>query len=1116
MADFTTIRQKLGDATQILNESDFEFLKENYSDGADALIEEIVNTVGGYGVYAADFAKAIDYRGSSDETQSQAFTNPINDEVKLIRDELVLNYLSANSLNPTLDFEAFVRTGGSQTARRLLDETAIVEASTRNLIFDATKEDIRKGDLERALGNTPAPESDGTTPQEDLGDIKPSVALQCLLLNNLEELSTYYKKALYKKCATNVKDPAKKVDAEAWEDGKVKYPYQGKIIPLNSSPSTTFINNLTLQKNINENFTNVQQNTDISNNKKSILGTALPQHVTTKMRLSFIKQISTNGNQRLVELPILKTDKVEIFESDGSDGARNYSESQGYDIEDPFNILDNLEWSIKIKYEGTNPATYRNDVSVDLKITTDKLDRFTNAWKYSKLDKEFNLFDLVLFPYYESDGSGYGRIFKSQFSPNYNRIRLYLSTEASGLLKPEIRDFYSKNNTVLDLSPVDNSFERDKDGLLYVLTVNYRGYIQSVLTSPELDALTSKTIKNRRKDRDSALREAAAQGCALKEMQKISSQLTTLAERDPKTITYDFINSFNKRSKTSSEYPGFGFFSVPVRRLSQTIQSGGIINFGALSTAIQTGGGLTIDVNDLSGTQLAQSSLANTTPENSDPTAQAEDLNVTQLSFFYLGDLLDVILGNTGVYEGTDNYAATSNDFYKQNLRFIIGSFHDQKSGTDINLAHLPISFDFFREWYQETVLDKELFLYPALSMIRDLVERVVTNLLSEVCFTVDEKNSTLARVAFFTGVGGQTEAEDKVFSFWKNKSMKSNNGDVPILTEATPEAPLIYPSYTKDISQHVNYCVLYATGPQNGFNNATLSNTPHFYIDNSNYVGPSVFKFNRTSATFLREARYFRSSTSGITQLAGVYETTIDLAVPIYTIYPSTFYRVTLGSENRYAIPGTNLDLFTELGINGYYAIKAVTIDLKGALGAIESKVTINGIWTDSENPTQLVRQTTPEKDRSITEEVQRRVQEKCLDIIDAVETSIQSLGRFGFDLPETSTIEEIAAEVEAEFELAQQAEEVRLQEAADVQAATQRIAEQLAQGGDQAALIVNAQSSANLPVGTTQTIGEYRYTTDTNGNVNIYKTSDNAFVGVYNQATGVTVQNPNEEPEE
>ena len=281
------------------------------------------------------------------------------------------------------------------------------------------------------------------------------------------------------------------------------------------------------------------------------------------------------------------------------------------------------------------------------------------------------------------------------------------------------------------------------------------------------------------------------------------------------------------------------------------------------------------------------------------------------------------------------------------------------------------------------------------------------------------------------------------IFQFWKTKYLGQNKGltntstDVPTLTEASPEAPLIYPSFREPVSRHVNYCVLFTTGPQYGFNNATLSNTPHFYVDNSNFVGPANFSFKRTTETYMRESRYFRNSASGITQLAGVYDTTIDLAVPIYSIYPSTFYRITLGAALKYVIPNTNLDLFTELGINGYYTIKTVTIDLSGPLGAIESKVTINGIWTDAESPFHLIRQDRADDDTSLEEEVQSRIQEYCLDIVDAVETSVQSLGRFGLKLPQVVPIDEIIenineardrpediADVVEEFQIASQAQ--------------------------------------------------------------------------------------------
>ena len=1111
MPDLNTIKQKLQSGQGFLDSNDFEFLKSNYSDGGKELFEQIINEKGGgFGSYSGDFAKAVDYKQSEDSTQSRAFLNPVNDDSRQKRDELVLDFLSAQSLNDSLTFEKYVAGAGATAAKGFLDTTAL-SAVDGGWIFGATPEDITKGDLEKALGQTPEPETDPTTGQEiETSDIKPSEALQCLLLKNIGPLSRYYRSAMHTRIY------------ERKSGELISYPYQGKIITLNSDPSPTFINNLTLQKNINSNFTNVDKSEVISSGRKKIYGSSLPQNVTTKMRLAFVKQVDAQDSKRLVELPILASQTLnDRYTGDGGDDENFFSEGlQGaYILEDTKEVLNKLDWSIQIKYEGTNPSTYRNDVTVKLTIKSNEIKTFTDAWKYylgfgdnkEYIGKEFNLFDLVLFPYYESDSDGYGKIFKSQFSPNYNRVRLYLSTVASGLLKEDIKQFYERNSTVLDLTPVDHEFSRASDGKVYELSIDYRGYVQSLLTSPELDSLTSVDIKNKRKARDRALKQAAAQGCSLKEMQKISSQLNLLAENDPKTITYDFVNKFNERSKQENEtYGGFGFFSIPVSTLSSAVQNGGTVNFKALSESIKTGAGLQINVNDISQTQLDQTSLTTNTSNDPNPTAtQEKNLNLTQLNFFYLGDLLDVILSNTGVYDQNSNspYVTTTSDFYKQNLRFVIGSFLDQASDSHINLAHIPISFDFFKEWYQETVLDKELFLYPALSMMRDLVERVVTNLLSEVCYTVDEKTSTLARVGFFTGVGGQFEDTDKVFQFWKTKYSNQNENyrtsfDVPTLTEATPEAPLIYPSFQKTVSEHINYCVLFTTGPQYGFNNATLSNTPHFYVDNSNYVGPANFSFKRTTETYMRESRYFRNSASGITQLAGVYDTTIDLAVPIYSIYPSTFYRITLGAALRYVIPNTNLDLFTELGINGYYSIKTVTIDLSGPLGAIESKVTINGIWTDAENPFYLIRQDKPDDDTSLSEEVQSRIQEKCLDIIDAVETSVQSLGRFGIALPELVSIDDIIEDAE----LALTIEEARGQEQEEVISSGQ------VDQNSEIAIQLNAQAGVNLPVGTNRIIGDYKYATDLNGNVSIYNNKDNSFLGIYNEETGVVLDEDTE----
>ena len=1054
MATIEEIKQKIS-ANETLTEDDFAVLKNDYYRGGKAAIDTLVSKRGGISLFAKDFGK-VEYKQEESATITAAFSNPGNKAKTKLRDEFLLDYFTLVSVqdSPT-PFQDYATGGGSSSATAFLDAVAIKEAVEEDGIFGNTflntpeEEDIRSGDLARAVGNTPPPADDPASASET-SEIKPSEALQCLLLKNLGALSKTYKTAL-----------RRKIIGDAGEF--IAYPYRGKIININSDPSTNFINNLTLQRNLNPYFSQVHTKNTFIDEKNKLAGGKLPQSVTTRLRISFIKQQNVGDTKSLIELPFLQSARKR---SKGSDGqANSYYVSDDIvgqaRLKDEKSILKKLNWELNIKYEGTNPATYRNDVAVEFKITAPSIESFTKTWQYEDIDKKFNLFDLILFPYYETDSEGYGRIFKSQFSPNYNRIRLYLGSSPSGRLKKKFKEFYNKNSTVLDLTPYEHDFKREAEGQQYSLTVKYRGYVQSLLTTPELDALSSPDIKAKRKGRDDALKQAAATGCGLEEMRRISELLLQMAENDPKTITEEFVSMFNGRNIEASEgtqaYPGFGFWSIPASDLDSTIGGGGDeIDFETLYNAIRTNTGKSLPTpseSSLESTALGTTPSATSSRSISgNSTSVLPDIN--ELSFFYLADLLDVILKNTQIYKNQSSlYDETSNEFYNQNLRFIMGSFEDPKTKQHINLGHVPISFQFFKEWYQETVLDKELFLYPALSMIRDLVERVVTNLLSEVCYQVDESNRNLVRVAFFTGVGGTKEQNDKVFQFWKTKYKDSDNSDVYI-NEDSAGLPLISPSFNKTVSEHINYCVIYVTGPQSGFNNSTLSNTPHFYLDNSNYLGPSSFSFERTTEPYQREARYFRNSASGITQLAGVYSTTLDLAIPMYTIYPSTFYKLTLGKDS-YNIPDTNIDLFTELGINGYYAIKSVNITLNGGIDAPEDKFTISGIWQSSELPFSELRQPAAAAETFLHQRIAEEVLLNCNNIIDGIETSIQAGMGLG-NIDGTPTLEQIIADQEQDAaeraDMQRQTEEIsRRQQESNIQSQEQiidntQLAEQLA----------------------------------------------------------------------
>ena len=57
---------------------------------------------------------------------------------------------------------------------------------------------------------------------------------------------------------------------------------------------------------------------------------------------------------------------------------------------------------------------------------------------------------------------------------------------------------------------------------------------------------------------------------------------------------------------------------------------------------------------------------------------------------------------------------------------------------------------NYFNEWYKENVTDKELSFFPITSFLRQIFERLVTNMLHEFCFNDNLDSKVLIRTSIF------------------------------------------------------------------------------------------------------------------------------------------------------------------------------------------------------------------------------------------------------------------------------------------------------------------------------------------------------------------------------
>jgi hypothetical protein len=832
--------------------------------------------------------------------------------------------------------------------------------------------------LSSILGNTAEP-SLSEQQEAEAEQISDAVAKQCVLLNLLQPLNDFYDEIL------------------RYQPDTQNLPYGGKIIKFKCDPVSHFTNYLTAVGGTNNFYTSKRQS------KFSYLAQPI-----VDVRLSFIRSDENGG---LIELPIINssnkittgettlnkpTDGSSIFQNDGGafGGAiknpapamvEAVAPDEGLEAIAPaFKALQNVNFHVDISYEGTNPSTARNDVDVVVKFRASSIEEFNKTWSYDyNPEVNYSLFDLILFPFYDKDADGYGKTFRSQFSPNYNRMRLYYRARAnatpqsnnppSALEAKEAYDWYLKNSNVLDLTVIDHDFTRNGETDEYELTITYKGYVQSLLTRPETDALSDSAIKGIRKNREQLIEAATQKGCTQAEINKIITSLNTAAQADIKDVSAAILKDLFKRSSSPT---GRGIFCLNKFNIEESLKDGSQIRLDEIKKHIVTNTPIT---------NTNTTNLANAVP---DPGSQLNTIleSTDNIYFFYISDLLDVILEHSDLF--TSGGVSTSKYSIRQELKFILGSFlyTDSNANTyNINIGHVPISLDFFKEWYQETIVDKNLFIYPCLSFIRDLFERVLTNLLSEVCFKSTEDQRFLVRTAFFAGSklrsGRFQFVDDAVYDFYYSKvyeNIKILGNQSTVATMNTTDNqffPLITNDFDSSVNDYNNYCVIYVQGPIQVGESADQTFVTNFHINNGEVLGERDFSFSKTDQTGLREARYFRNSSSGITMLSSVYNTTVNLEVPLCFLYPGNFYQITMegtGGRRPNFKPSRNSPsffIFQELGIDGYYVITKSKYSLQGAMNNLEAAAEISGIWVSSDNPLYNLRESNPTENRIITD---------------------------------------------------------------------------------------------------------------------------------------------------
>ena len=648
--------------------------------------------------------------------------------------------------------------------------------------------------------------------------------------------------------------------------------------------------------------------------------------------------------------------------------------------------------NIDIVYEGTNPSTARNDVKVTVKIKLDSLLALKSPCCYVALKTdtdddgkpdiservEIKIADLVGGPQsntYETQVIATTN-FSREFVPDSSRIRLKVFTN---------EDVLSGTDLLINLATIDHTLSTPSSEGTVEMTITYRGYFEQAMNMPYNDALADGLpggLIDARLARNKKIKEAKSKKCSsklIREIARINQEQERLEVED-----------FHKKGGLVKRINDSGIiheYSIDQIKLAEGLNGNILDPRHNYVTGMQHRGPIaTHDIYApqlrtwmvLSSVQLAVAGgIASGLLDDDTGYAEATDETISYRinqsyagRFFFLGDLMDILLDC--LYKpGTAEHRKHATGM---NLRFIMGTVrvpdpNDLDNFMTINPLQIPIDLPFFVSWYHDTIVKKGITHYPVGAFIKDLLERLVNDVIYDTCFSIllpDEQPPQL-RTTFFT----DCDSQDRWFKTSTSTSKFSKRpgtwfdpldpySSSPIRRRSNKPNILMKKDASVDIARCKNYCVIYQQSPsyfrqlkaQKKFSLKKDPYCPTMYygynMKNLNYL--QGVTLTRSDSKYLKEARFFSSQLGNLSLMSNIYDVSFEIAEKkINTmLYPGNIINLIItdfegGSDTKFidfskivgkldeSDPHKKGTLANTLGIGGYHIIKSVTYTLDG-----------------------------------------------------------------------------------------------------------------------------------------------------------------------------------------
>ena len=703
--------------------------------------------------------------------------------------------------------------------------------------------------------------------------------------------------------------------------------------------------------------------TNLVSSKDSSYMFEIPTHIMTQLTPKFrLYKVMNNQTGELEQTEFILPMYADI------DRNKNFKRQQGTKqeptiptfLEAQFDKGDGVGLkSFSLDFNGTNPAEARNDVKGQMSLVFQSFADFTRT-RVDPNGNEYRFVDLIIQPPADKSNrvDGIKIVSLRQYEPTFYRIRVDMGYNIPDNLEGiSSTDLKSLKNAIRSMNKsfylcmIDHNFNIKNDGTVE-MNFTYRAYLETALKSLRFDALTTPELALRRIENENKLHDVAkSKKCTKDELRELQLAIAGVEQE----LIMNSLNSIMSRM-----YQRDKIFTVTIDNEDRKyfLKNGfyrtcDLINDASLnnsSTASSSG--------DL-GVVLNSTFLSDT------PDVDFErDINDTNIQFFFFGDLLHTIL------DALNDPRTKKTAIGLENTKIVLGSFEfnpyqGHGSAGKYNISNIPISVDFFGEWFKQNVLNQKSTrrTFPILNFIRNLSNHLVSNALLETCVNRNVDKAIRFQTGQISAISPDgtdpignlinVNPDEKIL----NTEKARGTGKLPLKGDVEGNS---------DIKNFYHYIVLSCNGSALTYSGAGKYKEDieagRFHVEiGSNRGIVKTVNFSKTDMQYLREARFFRNGIDGLLQLSSVYTATVEmfgntLFYPGMDLWinPYGFGGTHLGSPTQ-GDGGTkkisNRSLANILGIGGYHTITAVTTTLtpQSFVTSIKSQHYYSG---DKENP--------------------------------------------------------------------------------------------------------------------------------------------------------------------